>query len=73
MDPGVAAVRGSHVSVLHELVSRTGRARVVRGLGQPNVYFTDSARKQIRFRKYRSEHVAHLARTNEDMHRLVCD
>lgn len=40
---------------------------------QPNVYFTDSARKQIRFRKYRSEHVAHLERTREDMHRLVCD
>lgn len=39
---------------------------------QPNVYFTDSARKQIHFRKYRSEHVAHLARTHEDMHRLVC-
>jgi len=40
---------------------------------EPDIYFTDSAKKQIRFRRYRSERVAHLPLTKEDLHRLLCD
>ncbi len=37
-----------------------------------DIYYTDSARKQIRTRKYQMERVAHLTIMNENMYRLTC-